>query len=425
MSGWARGVQILGLLAAGTAAFTGAFAQSLKEQTQTHSAVQPTLESPISEQEAKSLELLDDIEKRTQFRFDSLLRQARLNATIHERDKAEAFYLDALRLKVPEDQRKAVHLELASFYLEDERLGLEGAKAKRLSVYETLLAEFPKIEEASEVYLRLGQLYRDLGDPRQGLLNFYNVLNASLIIPKEHIEFYKKWSLLARIEIANTHFQLGEFEEARNFYRRLNVLEMNEADRKYLRFKAAYADYQLKDLGSATLGFESFIKDYPASNLTPEAYFTLALIYEDQDNPQKSLEYVLELLGKKPDFKEGSDQKQAILSHWHYWKKRSGNYLANHFYENADYGRALQLYQAMVPAQETLNWQVPLFYQIGLCFEKLKMAPKAQDAYMLVLETLAKEKDSPLTYYQDACNERLKHLNWAKDVNAKLDTLFD
>ena len=66
---------------------------------------------------------------------------------------------------------------------------------------------------------------------------------------------------------------------------------------------------------------------------------------------------------------------------WIYWKKKTGNYLANKFFEEGDYHSALRVYEAMREIDKTADWRVPVLYQIALCQEKLGLYVQAVETY--------------------------------------------
>ena len=112
-----------------------------------------------------------------------------------------------------------------------------------------------------------------------------------------------------------------------------------------------------------------------------------------------------------------------------YWKKRTANQLANDFYEQGDYMSALKIYQAMAPLNADPEWQWPIIYQIGLCFEKLRMLPKAEQAYSLIADksqwknTNFKMTETLKAIYETAA-WRLEHLRWQLKTETQLETII-
>ena len=111
------------------------------------------------------------------------------------------------------------------------------------------------------------------------------------------------------------------------------------------------------------------------------------MTYEQLNQDEQSVAELLKLL-KEADFnpeliasRERSrtlrDQDQLALSRlkniWNFWKKETGNYLANKFFEDNEYFNAYKFYNALRDVDRSPSWQIPILYQIALCEEKLEI----------------------------------------------------
>ena len=65
-------------------------------------------------------------------------------------------------------------------------------------------------------------------------------------------------------------------------------------------------------------------------------------------------------------------------------EEETGNYLANQFFENAEYFNAYRIYSALRKIDSSPTWQVPLLYQIALCEEKLGNYVQATETYISI-----------------------------------------
>src|SRR5690606_32003679 len=108
------------------------------------------------------------------------------------------------------------------------------------------------------------------------------------------------------------------------------------------------------------------------------AHFLLANAHKRLGQQNQALAETLALL----QYQEANVEDPLM---WAYWKKRTGNQLANEFYEQGDFASALRIYQAMAVLSPDPEWQWPVVYQIGLCFERLRMVPKSIEAYQLIV----------------------------------------
>jgi len=346
-------------------------------------------------------------------KLPAVLRRARLAAAQKEFDLAERLYTQPLGMKVTEAQRQAALLELAAMY-EDA-----GMTTKMAAVYEKFAKLFSDDARLPQIYLTLGHLYRQMGAHQVAIARFYNVLNVSLNVPENDIPVYKRLSMQAQLDIAETYFLTGDYENASKFFNRLQLLNLSPPARERVLFKTAYIDHLREDYPAVIAGLNSFLDDYPDSRLAPESHYLLAYAYRTMNRPDEAMKEVLTLLRHK-HIQAGGDAEI-----WLYWQKKSANQMANEFYERGDFHGALKIYQAMAPLSRSPHWQWPVLYQIGLCFERLGMYPKAAEAYQLLATSQEwkgqpLELDEQLNSLREMARWRLEHVGWAETTRNQL-----
>ena len=341
------------------------------------------------------------------------LRQgARKAAEVNDHIESEKFYLLLLNMDLDEKDRRNIVLEMAEMYLK------AGVGTKAAAVYEKFVERFGRDPEAATVLLRLGLIYRDLGAFRLALARFYSVLNLSLHIPKGRMETYRRLlSVRSQLEIAETHFKMGEHETAAVFFSRLGLLNLGEKDLSRVQFKSAYIEYLLEKYPTAVVKLEDFIVTYPESVLIPESHFLLVNTYKKLNQPREAVEETLKLLRITKTRKEENEKL------WYYWKRRTGNQLANELYEQRDFLSALKIYQTMADLNDHPEWQWPIIYQIGLCFERLEMAPKAREAFHLLVTGVEWENlEFELTPNLISLKEMAE---WRGEFDTRVSTIFE
>ena len=356
--------------------------------------------------------------------------------------KAESYCNKVLfRLSRPEHKqyRRDVLLALILMFENSEML-VEAAKS-----IERFLEEFannPKypfengeeMPTIAEMHLRLGKIYRRMGAFRLAVNKFYDAINATLIVPKHRAFEFKHLSDAAMLEIAETYLEMEDYANAIKFFSRLlNKTNLNEIVEGNVRFKHAYSHYQraafnrqrearlkLKqdpdkginpeeekieyepgtspkyDWDRVELALRDFASIYEDSHYVPESHYLLALTYHQQHKPDKALVQVAKLLSSSPYHPAKIKQQDDILpikttAHlkemaekialWNFWKKKTGNYLGNKFFDDGDYFRAKEVYETLVHIDEDPRWEIPLLYQIGLCNERLGNVGDARRIY--------------------------------------------
>ena len=95
-----------------------------------------------------------------------------------------------------------------------------------MACYEKYLKSFPDDAAVPSVYLDLGRTLRSLGTFHLALASFYSVINSTMKLPAEGFEQYRTLAKTAQFEIAETHFQEGDYVEASKFFSRLQLLDL-------------------------------------------------------------------------------------------------------------------------------------------------------------------------------------------------------
>jgi tetratricopeptide (TPR) repeat protein len=345
-----------------------------------------------------------------------------LGATYFDRkdyEPAEVVYQQILRHAQARDtdQRRAL-IELAKVYRK------EGASTRAVACYEKFLKAFPDDPAVPTVFLDLGRTLRSLGTFRLALASFYNVINSTMKLSNEGFEDYRTLAKTAQFEIAETHFQEGEFEEASKYFSRLQLLDLAPADRARAQFKSAYALVLAKDQAEAVAALRVFIEQNPDDENVPEARYLLSVSLEKLGHEQEAFDTVLALL-KVEKARQSADPKR-----WVYWQRRTGNQIANEFYEQGNFWSALVIYEALnaLPDQETA-WRLPALYQAGLCYERLRQYDRARTNYQAVTDFCAKlpakdKADAGLEDVARMASWRLQQLAWTEKLDLQTAQLF-
>jgi tetratricopeptide (TPR) repeat protein len=336
---------------------------------------------------------------------------------------AEMVYQQILRHQQArqEDQRMAL-LALARMYRQQG--GDIKAATRAVACYQKYLKTFPDDGATPVIYLELGRTLRTLGTYRLALASFYNVINATMKLPEEGFDQYRTLAKTAQFEIAETHFQEGEFEEASKFFSRLQLLELAPADRARAQFKAAYALVLAKNHESAVPALRLFVEQNPDDENGPEARYLLSISLRRLNHDQEAFDTVLALL-RAEKARQSADPRR-----WVYWQRRTGNQMANEFYDQGNFWSALVIYEALSAlSEQEPAWRLPALYQAGLCYERLRQFDRARANYETVNDTCAalpaKEQTTlGLDDLARMASWRLQHLGWTEKVDLQVTQLF-
>lgn len=346
----------------------------------------------------------------------SLLNIGASKSTRKDWESARVAYSQVLaagRQATPVQIRTAL-LGLARAYRNDQQL------TKASAIYERYIKDYPEADQLPVVFLELGRCLRALGANRLAISRFYSVLNSTLKLPDQNSDTYRQLARTAQFEIAETYFQSGDYEQAWRFYSRLRLLDLVPADRARAAFKSAYALNLKGDHDKAVTNLNAYLSLYPDAENAPEARYLLSIILRRLGHTQESLAAALDLL-KTEKARTAADPKA-----WAYWQRKTGNQLANEFYEQGDITTSLTIYKCLRELGGPPDWLLPVEYQIGLCQERLHQPQLARLTYQSILDTLrapAADNSKNPAILQDISTMvswRLKHLDWVDTTEKRL-----
>jgi tetratricopeptide (TPR) repeat protein len=305
-----------------------------------------------------------------------------------------------LEEELPDEFKKAVLFELA-LVAQDE---------KRLSRAQQILAQyvqlFPQDPTVPEVLLRQGLIFRQMGAHQMAVAKFYSVMNTALGLKLEQFDYYKRLVLQAQTEIADTYYVQGKYAEAADFFGRIlkqNALELN---RPQIHFKYIRCLSNLARHNDVVTQCETFFDKHPASSEVPELRFVAASSLKQLGRSRDALEQVLKLLESQ------AGTVRSNPENWVYWQQRAGNEIANQLYSEGDYLGALELYTHLAGLNLAPEWQLPVWYQTGLIYERLNQPQKAVEIYTAIA---AREKELTGAAATPSLKTVLEMAKWRKD----------
>ena len=294
----------------------------------------------------------------------------------------------------------------------------QGGLTKAAAIYERYLKDYPGDDRIPDALLELGRTLRALGVYKVAITRFYSVLNTTLKLPGEGFERYQILAKTAQFEIAQTHFEAGDFVEAGKFYARLRLLDLAPADRARAHFMSAYSLRLQGDVDGAVAALRAFIEQSPDDENIPEARYLLAISLRELRRPQEAFAATLELLRAEKS-RVATDPKR-----WAYWQRRTGNQLANDFFETGDTLNAHAIYASLVDLSPEPTWRLPLTYQIGLCYERLGITDRARSSYQAIVDAAGATPPADLAELARMAAWRLDHLAWRDRVEHQIAAFF-
>jgi len=327
-----------------------------------------------------------------------------------DNDAAETAYIEVLNSPTSPEITAEALIAYAEF------LRANGKDTRAAAIYEKFLATFPGAQQANSVLISLGRTLRDMGAFNLALARFYAVLNTTLAVTPENIQRYRDLAQLAKFEIAETYYQQGDYAAAGKFFGRIKLLDLPPEDRARASFREAYAFFLDGKLEQAVPALRLFLENYPQNTSAQEARYLLCISLRRLGRVQEALTETLTIL-RSAKATAATDNER-----WTYWQRRTGNQLANDFYEQGDFTSALTIYQTLAELRTAPEWRWPALYQVGLCYERLRQPERAAGSYRDILsESAAAQKagvatNTAATEVRGMAEWRLGQIDWDNSI---------
>lgn len=317
-----------------------------------------------------------------------------------ELKRAESTLVQLLESGAGEEIKRAALLELG-FVMQEAK---EFPKAQQL--YSEYVRRYDKDPAVPEVLLRQAYLYREMGVPVLAMSKFYAVISSCLNLKLEETEYYQRLVLRAQAEIAETHFLQGQYEDAADYLKRLLKLENEDLERANVVYKLAQCYAKLNRWDECLATANVFLEKFPDHLDAAETRFVKVDALKRLGRSKESIAE-LEFLLRTQQAGASADPQQ-----WLYWQQRAGNTIANEFYQDGDLLSALHIYQILGEINSAPEWQMPVWYQIGLVYENLKNPQKAVEMYEKIVAREKEVKTPNLKAVLEMAAWRKKNIDW-------------
>jgi TolA-binding protein len=295
----------------------------------------------------------------------------------------------------------------------------QGSLTKAAAIYEKFLKDYPGSERSPDALLDLGRTHRAMGAHKLAINRFYSVINSTLKLPADGFEHYQLLAKTAQFEIAETHFQAGEFAEASKFFARLRLLDLAAADRANAHFKSGYALHLQGDYEGAVATLRSFLEQCPDDENVPHARYLLATTLRKLNRQQEAFTVTLDLLQAETSRMTANPQR------WIYWQRKTGNQLANDFFETGETLNAQAVYRGMIALSKEPGWRLPITYQIALCEERLGQTELARASYQSIVDSVGSNPTGELAEVARMASWRITHLDWREKIGQQVTAFFE
>jgi len=340
--------------------------------------------------------------------FQKKLGTARYLRTIRQAHDAEPLLVELLADESPESIRQSALLELAAAAQDQNDL------PRAQQIFAQFLSRWPNDLRVPEILLRQGLLFRQMGLNNLALTKFYGVMTSALVLKNDQMEYYVRLVQQAQVEIADTHYALGKYQEAADFFTRL-MKQTNSLNKSAILYKLTRCHSALGMHAETITDAQDFLTRFPHAPEQPEVRFYFALSLKQLGRDNESLQQVLLLLQEQ---RELTKDRPAV---WAYWQQRAGNLIGNYLYREGDYNKALDVYLNLAQLDDAPTWRLPVNYQIAMTYERLWQPKKAAETYAEILKhekELADTASPSLKSVFEMARWRLNFINWESKAEA-------
>ena len=316
--------------------------------------------------------------------------------------EATAGYAGILESPAPESLQRTALIELAQMAQDQNDL------LRAQEIYAQALTRWPDDPSVPELILRQGLVYRLMGLNSLAIGKFYSVMTSALTLKPERFAYYQQLVLRAQNEIAGTQYDLGNWADAADSLGRLLKLESPPDNRATIQYKYIRCLVSLHRHDDALAQAQSFLSQYADASERAEVRFLCATSLKQTNRNGEALRQVLILLQEQND---GRTRDPATLA---YWQRRAGNEIANQFYQEGEPEKALDIYLSLAALGSSPEWQLPVWYQLGLVFERLNQHAKAIEYY----ENIARRESEMSATAAPSLKAVVEMARWRKDFVA-------
>ena len=320
-----------------------------------------------------------------------------------------------LENELPAEFKRSALFELAMVAQDANQL------ARAQQVLAQYLQIFPQDPTVPEVLLRQGLIYRQMGVSQMAVAKFYAVMNTALSMKLDQFDYYKRLVLQAQTEIADTYYLQGKFTEASDFFGRILKQDSVDLNRPQIHFKLVRCLSSLGRHVDVVNQCEDFFKKHPDAAEVPELRFICASSLKQLGRSREALVQVMKLLQ--------SQEEMARINpeNWSYWQQRAGNEIANQLYLEGDYLNALDIYNSLAELNTAPAWQLPVWYQVGIIYERLQQPKKASEKYDAIVarekELTASAETPNLKTVIELAKWRKEHIQWQDRAEVAVQSL--
>lgn len=267
-----------------------------------------------------------------------------------------------------------------------------------------------------EVLVELGREYREIGAFRSALDSFYTAMRVTRQVESRLTSSIQ----MAQWEVAETSYRLHDWERARRLF---ELFADSNKEGDLLTQSAFYrmgdCSRMLGDAVQTVVDYQRSLAHNSEHPFAPEARMGLLEVFLDQEKYPLAFKTLDELVASL----EPMNSSDVI-----YWKRRSGELLFRHMFQQSSKDVALQILNSLEKLDPAPSWQEQLAYWKGLVYLKKTDWEKARESFLKkwTNEKTSTAKAEPKSLESKAENSSGKYADlcqWVLAYKRKVDDL--
>ena len=372
--------------------------------------------------EAISFDSMSELDQRRRRGYEAQFNLGVRNREAGAYDAAARDFITLLEKFPPEEYRKKTMLQLALI----AELQSDWPKAQQIyRHFKSLWQDDPNVPLVS---LRLAEIYREMGADELALSDFHTLILStvrSTDVKGKYFPVYERIVLKAKIEIANTHFQRGDYANAARYFNMLLRDETldgdyNRANVPIVRHRLCECYSMLPDRSGELDGqVEAFLKEHAGHELEADVRYLAVQSCQKRQKTAEALEHMQKILELQSESEQASAESRIR------WKLRVGLEVAAQMFQSANYRAALEIYRTLLKYNDSPEDELFIWYQIGVISERLGQYDNASEVYQKIKDQLASSdsisKGPPVKLIDEMTDWRVGLLDWYRKKQLVLE----
>lgn len=335
-------------------------------------------------------------------------------------EQSKKTFISLINKRPPVSYRKRSLLQLALIAEKNE----DWIRANQ--IYSQFDSLYPDDSNLALVYLKMGDILRRTGGMEKALQKYHSVISMTMKMrgyKEEYLPVVQRLVVKAKVEIAETHFMDGDYENAARLYRRLLIQQHSNSDlvginKPLVHYKLIYSYFLNEDFGKVEGESGRFLEAYGNTPKAIEVRYLFAKTLMMKNRRSEALRQFKEILENPTSLKESEPET------WTRLQVRIGVEIGELMVKEGDLMAAVQIHESLLDLELEEKDLLEVLYQLGILHEDLKYTQKALAFYQRIIDRVSNLKSDNLSRHLQMIGEmagwRIQTLTWLEAKESEM-----